>query len=481
MTVAELDDGLVESLAWLDAQTDGRAFQEFRPWVTPDGRSPQRDFIWGAHAYSTRVFRAGNRCGKSFSGAWDVAAAVCGFHPTFPFKPPLRVWASALDREFIGSVIWPNLKRWIPSNEIADVAWHRRGAPEIPLTVVLRNGSQIDFKSADSGRTKYQGAQLHLAWVDEEHPGDIMEEIEARLLDLGGLLNVTCTPLMRAQWLQDLERRPGTLVVRASMIDAARAGVLNLQKVLDYADSLPERQRRVRVLGDLVALEGAVFPNFRTDTHVARPRDGALWIGNRRVCEWPLPKNMPRHAAADFGISHPMAVGRAAHEGASGRLILERCWYASGIRFSRWAEILKPDLARIVGPLLCDRDANGRAEFEAAGIPTEPAYKEVHPGLELVERLLEPKKDGLPGIVLVEDPSLRHPLLGRCDGRRLAWEFEHYHYPENKDGKPLRADLPVKRDDDAVDMFRYLACGVVKRWRGGKASDGIGHRIDVGL
>lgn len=441
---------------------DESATSRFQPWRTPSGVSPQHEFIWAAASHRFRVFRAGNRTGKTTVGGWDTAAAALGVHPAFPHKPPLNIWASALDRELIGEVLWPALKRWIPPHEIADVSWHRKKPPEIPVSLTLRNGTTISFKSADSGREKYQGKQLDLVWTDEEHPPDIMKEIEARLLDSGGSLIVTCTPLLRGAWLQELEARDTCLTVRASMIDAGHAGIIDLQAVLEYADSLPERQRRVRVLGDLVALEGSVYPSFARATHVARPRDGALWIGDRRVCQWPIPLDRahPRYGAVDFGVGHPMAVGRAFHDGSAGRIIVERVWHASGVRFGRWAELLAPDLSNLAAGLFADRDAGGRLELEAKGISTAPAYKDVILGLETVERFLELRKDGLPGLVLVEDPTLVHPQLGRCDAKRLAWELEHYHYPEDKEGKPLRADHPVKRDDDAADMLRYLVCGV---------------------
>lgn len=455
---AYLDSDLLGALVDYD-DTSTAAFQ---PWRAPGGISPQHDFIWAAAAYRFRVFRAGNRCGKTTVGAWDVAAAALGVHPTFPVKPPLNIWVSALDRELIGEVLWPALKLWLPAQEITDITWHRKKPPEIPVALKLRNGTTISFKSADSGREKYQGKQLHLVWTDEEHPGDIMKEIEARLIDSGGSLIVTCTPLLRGAWLKELEARESCLTVRASMIDAAHAGIIDLAAVEEYADSLPERQRQVRVFGDFVNLEGAVYPSFTKATHVAKPRGGALWIGDRRVCEWPIKRDRakPRYSAVDFGVGHPMAVGRAYHDGQAGRIIVERVWYGSGIRFARWAELLEQELAELAAPMFADRDASGRLDFEARGVPTAAAFKDVIIGLELVERFLQLRPDGLPGIVIVEDPTLVHPKLGRCDAKRLAWELEHYHYPEDAEGKPLKADHPVKRDDDCADMLRYLVCGI---------------------
>jgi hypothetical protein len=142
--------------------------------------------------------------------------------------------------------------------------------------------------------------------------------------------------------------------------------------------------------------------------------------------------------------------------------------------------LLKPELQRIAGPLVADWDSDGRSQFEAVGVCTTAAAKEIQGGLELVERLLLPAADDdLPRLVLVEDLDLNHEVLGRCDARQLAWELEHYHYPADQEGRPLRADLPVKRDDDAADALRYLCVAVVGWIRGGGyvGDDGLGDRI----
>ena len=457
---------------------------KFKPWETPEGHSPQRDFVLAAGTHRIRIARWGNRCGKSEIGTVDTILAALGWHPTFPHKPPLKIWVSCLDWNMAGQVLWPKFRRWLPESEIKG-GWggvsYLRKTPPIPLQIKLRNGSTIDFKSADSGRRKYQGAQCHLIWLDEEHPPDVVEEVEARLIDCGGHLTVTATPIMRARWLQDLERRKTSFVNRANMLDVARAGIIDLDATLEYAETLPERQRRVRIYGDLIALEGAVYPNFSTDTHTATPRDGRLYLGDHDLCEWPPPAGWPRYAAMDFGYSHPAACVRAVHDILAGRIYVERCWYSSQIRHARWAELLGPELKRLEMPLFCDRDADGRAEFEAAGVPTAPAPKSIAPGLELVENLLEPGRDGIPALILVEDGG-KHPKLGRCDTKKLAWELDHYHYPADKEGKPLKADKPVKRDDDCADALRYLCAGIVqylRRKSDRRGSDWFGKRLHV--
>lgn len=65
-------------------------------------------------------------------------------------------------------------KPFIPKREIADWRVSDR-------VLKLKNGSIIGFKSADSGRAKYQAAERDWVHIDEEHPQDIYNEISIRV------------------------------------------------------------------------------------------------------------------------------------------------------------------------------------------------------------------------------------------------------------------------------------------------------------
>ena len=430
---------------------------EFESWVTPEGYSPQGEFLRGAQTHQTRMFRSGNRTGKTAIGGVDVALHLTGFHPWTKFKGPQHWWASGLDWEFgVGGVLWPAIKPLIPKSMIRSIAWHRKTPPEIPKSIILTNGSQLDFKSADSGPKKYQGAELHGLWVDEEHPWDVVEEGRTRLLKKQGYLNVTLTPVQRMRWTQDLEREEGTLLIRASMIDAARAGLLDLAAVERFAAALPERQRRVRVNGELIALEGRVYPDLERTTHEATVLGPDLFCNGTRICPWPIPPSWRRWAALDFGFANPTAVPIAAEDPHTKRLIVYRCYYARGIRYSEWARLLKARLPRLHVPLICDHDANGREELRTEGISTMAAKKDIEPGLEAVERMLKKKVKGAPALVFVVNEHDNDAVLGRCDADKVLWEGENYHYPKTKEGRPDPTERPVKKDDHALDALRYL-------------------------
>lgn len=476
-------DPRTASLLALAEEYAGDALHRFRPWVAPGGVSPQREFVRAAAHSRKRVFRAGNKVGKTCIVAWDAVALLCGRHP-FARLPryPATAWISAVDWEWgVGQDLWPAVREFLPAG--CTVYYHRQAEPELPRMVVFPNGSHLMFKTAESGRRKYQGTALDLLVLNEEHPASIVQEARRGLVTRGGLLTVALTPVDRQGWVRALEAEQGTSVVRGSLTDAAAAGIADAAAVADWLAPMSERTRAMRERGDFVDVEGLVYPAWQGATHLARPDGAHLVLDGQRIAPWPLPAAWPRYAAMDFGYSHPACVLIAAHDRGAGRLVVYRCLYASFVRHRRWAEILTTQLPALSGPLVCDHDAAGRAELEESGVATCPARKAFEPGLEVVERLLGPgPRDGLPQLVGVIDGAV-HPELGRMDCAKLDWEMGNYRYPEDREGRPMRADRPIKRDDHAMDTLRYLSVDVwlrASRRQPGMAA-GLVRSLGVGM
>ena len=434
---------------------------KFRPWVL-DGNSPQRDFVKAAAKHRTRVFRGGNRSGKTTLGGFDLALHLCGWHPYTKFTGPVHWWASAVSfRDGIGAVLWPALKQFLPASEIRSIAWYQKSEPETPTSLVMKNGSTVVFKSVEQTRVKYQGARLHGIWIDEEHPPDIIEECRMRLLDFAGYLSVTLTPIRRERWVSRLEKEAGTFSVQASTLDAAKAGTVDLEATLQIAANMPERQRRVRIEGDHVALQGAVWPEFTRGTHELVVREGRLWLGEDSMFPWPIPKSWRRFSAIDFGFNNPTAICLAAEDPFHERLIVYRVYYSSGVRASEWGWRMKETLPELASIPWADHDSFARAEFEHEGVPTQAAKKsDVNAGLEAVSRMLVRKcGDDHPALLFVTDPEALDPFFGLCDTKVLQEEIDNYHYRQHKEGSADPKDEPVKENDHACDSLRYMITG----------------------
>lgn len=132
-------------------------------------------------------FIAANRSGKSDAGAYIGATlARFGFKNQEGGSRATSGWVSALDFPTSRDVIQPKYfdngfvppgqryRPFIPDYEIE--AW--RVDDQI---LKLKNGSIIGFKSADSGRRKYQGSEKDWFHMDEEHPFEIYEEAVIRV------------------------------------------------------------------------------------------------------------------------------------------------------------------------------------------------------------------------------------------------------------------------------------------------------------
>lgn len=435
---------------------------KFEAWVDPEtGHSPQDEFVRSVGTHRSVIFRAANRTGKTHVLGYTAAALPLGWLEGVPHRPPCRTWVSALDWEWgVGQVLWPAVEPWIPWSEIRRVEWARKNV--LPVSLTFKNGSSLAFKSSESGREKYQGATLHYALIDEEHPASVVEELRVRLMKDGGVLLVAATPVRRERWLMDLERERGTKTITAAAIEMARAGLMDMDALEAMSAALPDRQRRVRLFGEYAALEGLVYPDFDREVHVLHPRgDHLVTRSGEPRFPWPIPPEWARFAAIDFGFANPTAVVVAARCPWTQGLIVERCYYQSGIRASAWAQALPGALPTLSRTMVADHDAMERAELAAEGVATRPANKEVVPGLEAVERLLVRRADGTPRLHMVvherERDAPRHPLTGRCDAERLAWEMEAYRYPEMKsETAAAPKDAPLKRDDHACDALRYL-------------------------
>ena len=441
-----------------DARSMAEAFlasplAKFKPWAWA-GSSPQRTFLRGAATHRVRVFRGGNRTGKSTIGAVDTVLRLTGWHPFAVQRGdrPPHMWAVGLDWEFgVGQVLWPAIKRVLPNREVRSIQWYRKGEPSIASTIIFKNGARLDFKSADAGREKFQGASLDGVWLDEEIPADVVEEIRMRLVDRAGDMLLTLTPVRREPYVRRLEQEQGTLVVEASTMDAARAGVLDLKAVEAIAENLPQRQRDVRIFGKHAQAEGLVYPEFSRERNVVTPRDGQLVTRDGTiVAPWPIPADWQRFAAIDFGYSNPTAIVVLAVNPASERAIVERVYHASYVRGTVWADFILRNLPELTSPLVADHDADERAEFAVRGIPTEAARKDVIPGLEAVERWIGPAGTTPKLFLVIEDEPPTSKLTGRCDAMPLLKELEEYAYPKKRgEDAPDRKDLPEKRNDHA--------------------------------
>jgi phage terminase large subunit-like protein len=121
----------------------------------------------------------------------------------------------------------------------------------------------IRFKSADSGRAKFQGAAVDDIKFDEE-PGktDIFAECEQRLVDRAGVWSMTATPVLGTAWLRALSNREDVWSNLNEPISQWDNPYLPLEEIERTVRNYPEEEVDVRVEGKYMIFGGK--PVFRT-------------------------------------------------------------------------------------------------------------------------------------------------------------------------------------------------------------------------
>ena len=256
-------------------------------------------------------FIAANRSGKSEAGSF-VGATLARFgrqDARYVGASGSNVsvrdratagWVSALDFPTSRDVIQPKYfdngygragkyKPFIPDHEIE--RWDSEAQ-----VLKLKNGSIIGFKSAESGRKKYQGADRDWFHMDEEHPWEIYEESVIRVGQKPLLFFCTCTLLppegqqQTVSWVFPKIITPwkeGTLphvgLFGASIYDnpgIPREEIRRLEAI--YPEGTPAR--RIRLEGEwLPGMGGALaYASFARQLHV-KPQPN---INQRRPLVW---------------------------------------------------------------------------------------------------------------------------------------------------------------------------------------------------
>ena len=169
-----------------------------------------------------RAFQGGNRTGKTTCGAFEITAHLTGLYhdwwPGIKFNEPTNCWSAAKKNIKLRDVVQKNLfggakksdgGRYvlkgggvIPSSAIMhETAIFRQGFPGLVEEIDIRwkdskyEFSHLGLRSYEQGRGTFEGTSQHFVWCDEEPPMDIYGECLIRLMDVGGRLAVTWTPL----------------------------------------------------------------------------------------------------------------------------------------------------------------------------------------------------------------------------------------------------------------------------------------------
>jgi phage terminase large subunit-like protein len=399
-----------------------------------------------------RALLAGNQLGKTMSAGMETAMHLTGLYPDWwegrRFRHPVR-WG-------VGSETGDLLKKGpqrmllgdhpavfgngtIPKPLVHD--WKMaRGIPDGVDSVQIRycrDGiatnelSEAVFLSYAEGRAKWASDTWHGAWLDEEPEHyDVYTEALTRTNRFMGPIMFTATPM---RGFSDVVRRflqhdGDTDYVTMTVYDAEHFTAMSAADQKRWLEQYPEREQRARLSGEPMLGEGAIF---KTDEEVIK------------VAPFSIPSHWAIIGGLDFGIDHPFAAVKVAHDRDTDTVYVTNLYRQRGLTPIGHASAL-----RHWGAIPWAWPHDGLQRDKQSGKQLAQFYREE--GLSLItEHAQYPDNRGNGLWASIEDINQRIQSGRFKVFANLSPWFEEYRFYHMDEG------MPVPEHDDLLSATRY--------------------------
>ena len=388
----------------------------------------------------------GNRSGKTECGAVEVVYLACGNHP-YKKNKLTSGWVVSLSRQVQRDVAQRKILEYLPASCIEKIVMVSGGQDSAENGIIdfilvrsqVGGISKIGFKSCDQGREKFQGTSLDYVWFDEEPPYDIYLECKMRVLDKCGEIFGTMTPLKGLTWVYNTIylNDKNDNEIWYEMMEWADNPFLSKNEIESMTKSLPAEEIESRRYGKFMQNGGMVYSEFDENVHVIEPFE--------------VPMEWQDNISIDPGLHNPLSAHFYAVD-YDGNVYVVAEHYQAQKTVEYHAEKIK-EIAR---SLNWKTDSKG---FLRAIIDSAARQKTLASEKNVVELfyengiLVNPQvdKDMFAGISTVKsylktaDGSTRLFIFKNCVN--LIREIKNYWWGDG--------DLPIKKDDHALDELRY--------------------------
>lgn len=296
------------ALALLKAMTERQKYWRFKSY-SPYGW--QEKFITASSNCSQLLAMTGNRCGKTYTGAYIMTCHLTGLYPDWwqgrRFDKPIEAWAAGISTDTTRDILqsellgkWSNPDAFgtgsLPKELIVDTV-RREGKPGCVQTVLVRHVSGglsiLTFKSYEMSQDKFMGTAIDVVWLDEECPKDIYTQCVTRTATTGGIVYLTFTPEHGAtelvkEFMQEI--KPGQFMIGATWDDAPHLDDAVKEQLLSVYSPA---ERAMRASGKPMMGSGVVF---------------VVPEGKIVVEPIQIPDHWDRIIGIDLGFDHPNAI-----------------------------------------------------------------------------------------------------------------------------------------------------------------------------
>ncbi|MCM1289960.1 MAG: terminase family protein [Corallococcus sp.] len=393
----------------------------------------------------------GNRSGKTECGAVETVWLSRGIHPFRTNRKSTSCWVVSLSQQVQRDVAQQKIlyylnPAWI--RQIVMISGSKRSPAHgvidyIEIENVFGGTSKIAFKSCEAGREKFQGTSLDFVWFDEEPPQDIYEECRMRVLDRRGEIFGTMTPLKGLTWVYEeiYQNAKNNPEVWCEFMEWGDNPYLSAEEIAEMSQSLSADSLDARRFGRFQSLGGMVYTEF-SEANVIEP--------------FSVPLEWQDKLSIDPGLSNPLSCHWYARD-YDGNVYVVAEWYAAKQSVEYHAQKIREISSRLnwradkfgryealIDSAANQRTLNGQRSvaelFAEHGITVNPRVnKDLYTGISKVKSLLKPASG---------PPKLY--IFSCCTN--MIREIKGYFWGNG--------DVPVKRDDHAMDELRYYVCSL---------------------
>lgn len=400
-----------------------------------------------------RCYIGGNRSGKTTGGVIEDIWRLQGNHPYQRVPPPpIRGRYIAVDfLDGVDGVALPQFSRWTPLSWLRGNSWYT-AYDSYDRILYFENGSELKFMSYEQDVEKFSGTSQHFVHCDEEPPQPIYKENIARLVDTGGPISITMTPLDGMNWLFDEIYEPGILkqspYIEIIEVDITDNPYISEGEIQIFISTLDEDEKAARIHGKYVTRGGLIYKGFNPGMHILQEGDFDWRDGNYLIA-----------ASMDHGFNNPTCFGYFAVD-SDERVVQFYEHYVAGrtidYHAKRHLEIceqleIKPDY--VVGdPSIRNSQPNTGTsisqEYAQHGVHILYGNNEVKDGIVRVARFLAKRRDNRPGFYITSNCKNTIREFGKY--RWKTYQSKKTQHDNNK------LEIPQKKDDHAMDMIRYF-------------------------
>ncbi len=396
----------------------------------------------------------GNRSGKTECGAVETVWLARGIHPFRANRPNISCWVVSLSQQVQRDVAQQKILYYLDKSCIREIVMINgsRASPEfgvidyIVIDNVFGGTSRIAFKSCEAGREKFQGASLDFVWFDEEPPRDIYEECRMRILDRNGHIFGTMTPLKGLSWVYDeiYLNCHRSEQVWYEFMEWSDNPYLDADEVRSMSEALSADMLESRRYGRFTQSSGLVYPEF-SEANVIPPFD--------------VPDSWQDEISVDPGLNNPLSCHWYAQDGDGNIYVVAEhyeakkdvAYHAAKIKEISerlgWKHDRYGRLSVLMDSAANQRTLNGQKSvselFCEHGITVNTRVdKGVYAGINRVKALLKP----------ISGPPKLY-IFSSCVN--MLREIKGYFWGSG--------EIPVKRDDHAMDELRYYVSNLAER------------------